>query len=482
MNGYEPAGRRDSRRDAVAMLVVLLPSIGRFEPDAWTSVPLRYGVVDRSGRVGQTGDAPLEHLPRASKLVLVLSGRDTLLLDVSLPPVDGVKLRRLLPHVVEEFLIDDAQRAHIAVGPAAGHDGRRPVAVIDRTRFASVLDWFAAAGYRRVRAVPLILCVPLQGGNGAAHDLAHEASEPAWQSDEPEARVPAAENIGEAAADTSPERSASPDTAGVLVLPRGAIDDTNPGGGFDEDSGETPEPTYELAVRHGATGFAVMTPHRLVEATVADLARRKPLRISVLAEPACDIVPAGALPMTWAELATHASACPFDLCQFEFASRSRAQPGAGGLRPWRGAIGLTAAALAVSIGAANVQWLQLRHRQDALNAQWEDIVKAAFPGTAAILDPRSQMQSGLARLRSAAGALRPDDYLVLAAALSRALDPVPSDAIAALDYSDGALDVTFKPGTTMDGGALRHRLQAQGLTVHEDNGKWTIGSAPPGSP
>jgi general secretion pathway protein L len=477
MNGYEPATRQDARRGAVTALTILLPSIERFDPHAWKSMPLRYGVSDRNGRVEQTGEAPLEQLPSASKLVLVLSGRDTLLLEVSLPPVDGVKLRRLLPNVVEEFLIDDPQRGHIAVGPARAPEGRRPVAVIERARFAALLDWFAEAGYRRVRAVPLILCVPLQGDTGAADDVA----EPVWKIDEPEAGAPTAEVVSEAAQDTSLAAVAHPDIAGVLVLPHSAMDDANRGDGFDEHAAQAPDPSYELAVRQGATGFAVVTPRRLVESTLAELARREPLRISALAEPTRDIVPAGARPMSWTELAAHASACPLDLCQFEFANRGRAQPGAGGLRPWRWAIGLAAAALAVSIGVVNVQWFQLRHRQDALNAQWQDIVKAALPGTAVILDPRSQMQSGLARLRSAAGELRPDDYLVLAAGLSRALDPVPSDAIAALDYSDGALDVTFKPRTTMDNGALRHRLQAQGLTVHEDNGKWTIGSAPPGS-
>jgi general secretion pathway protein L len=472
------ARRQEAQRGAVTALTILLPSIERFDPLRWQSMPLRYGVADRNGGT-ETGEAPLERLPRASKLVLVLSARDTLLLEVSLPPVDGVKLRRLLPHAVEEFLIDDPQRGHIAVGAAPAQDGRRPVAVIDRARFAALLDWFAEAGYRRVRAVPLILCVPLDDEAGVVDDR----TEPALKTDDPaEASASIAADAGDAAEDTALSAAIQPDIASVLVLPHSAIDDVDvASGGFDEQPTKELDQPYELAVRQRATGFAVVTPRRLVEATLAELARREPLRINALAQSTHDLVPAGARPLSWTELAAHASACPLDLCQFEFANRNRAQAGGGGLRPWRWAIGLAAAALAVSIGVVNIQWLQLRHREAALNAQLEGIVKAALPGTAVILDPRSQMQSGLARLRSAAGELRPDDYLVLAAGLSRALAPVPSDAIATLDYNDGALDLTFKPGTTMDGGALRHRLQAQGLTVHEDNGKWTIGSVPPGS-
>ncbi|WP_233834853.1 type II secretion system protein GspL [Paraburkholderia sp. ZP32-5] len=474
--------RQEGQKAAVTSLTVLLPSIEQFDPHAWMTMPLRYGAADRNGGI-ETGEAPLEHLPRAAKLVLVLSARDTLLLEVSLPPVDGVKLRRLLPHAVEEFLIDDPQRGHIAVGPASAQEGRRAVAVIDRARFAALLDWFAEAGYRRVRAVPLILCVPLDDEAGDKASAADDRTEPALKTDEPNANTPLAEETAVTVEDTSLPAAAQPRITSVLVLPHRGLDNAKASVGlrFDEHATAEPDPTYELAVRQHATGFAIVTPRRLVEATLAELARREPLRISVLAQPARDAVPAGARPMSWTELAAHANACPLDLCQFEFANRSRAQSGAGGLRAWRWAIGLAAAAVAVSIGVVNVQWFQLRHREAALNAQWEGIVKAALPGTAVILDPRSQMQSGLARLRGAAGELRPDDYLVLAAGLSRALAPVPSDAIAVLDYSDGALDVSFKPGTTMDGGALRHRLQALGLTVHEDNGKWTIGSAPPGS-
>ncbi|HEY1611629.1 MAG TPA: type II secretion system protein GspL, partial [Paraburkholderia sp.] len=184
--------------------------------------------------------------------------------------------------------------------------------------------------------------------------------------------------------------------------------------------------------------------------------------------------------LRWEVVAREALACRFNLCQFAFSRAGRAGLGRGGLRHWRTALGLVGAAALVSIVAVNVQWFQLRHRRDAINAEMTSLVKASFPGAPIVLDPHAQMALGLKRLAQADGELRPDDFLTLAAALARALPPVASTALAGLDYSDGAFDVTFKPGTEIDEEGLKRRLAAQGLSAQEENGKWTLKSARPG--
>jgi general secretion pathway protein L len=190
--------------------------------------------------------------------------------------------------------------------------------------------------------------------------------------------------------------------------------------------------------------------------------------------------PAGIEGLPWERVAREALACRFNLCQFAFAHAGRVRPGEGGLRRWRVALGFAGAAVVVSIVAVNVQWFQLRHRRDALNTEMMQLVKEALPGATVVLDPHEQMAAELKRMRQAGGELRPDDFLALAAALSRALPPLPSTALAGLDYSDGALDVTFRPGTEMDEDALTRRLATQGVSALEDNGKWTLKSARPG--
>ncbi|WP_193100220.1 type II secretion system protein GspL [Burkholderia sp. Z1] len=438
----------------MSSLIVLLPSIGTFDAENWQAVAMPYALFDRRGQLVRAGSAHRDAWPKAASTVLVLAARDTLLVDVTLPPVTGTKLRRVLPHAVEEYLIGDAQQSHVAVGPTASGDAARSVAVVDRKRFGEVIDWFDTAGHRRVRAVPLIHCMAMGGGEQADGDEHSEANVLIVSPPVP------SEIVGETVADP---------------------------------------PRLELAVRRGTSGFGLETRASALDVTIAELSKHESVRVHVLVVDVHDDVESGAttesdmlerggrhsemLPVAhtlpWDVLARGALDCRFDLCQFEFARNTRADR--GGWRRWRVPAGLAIASAVVAIATINVQWFQLRHRQDALNAQLTARVKAAFPDTTVMLDPPMQMRTGLERLRTAAGELRANDYLVLSASLSRALGPIPSDAIATLDYRDGALAVAFRPGTAVDGDGFRQRLQAQGVTANEEDAKWMLGSTRPAS-
>lgn len=444
----------------MSSLIVLLPSICAFDAENWQAVAMPYALFDRRGQLVRAGRVHCDAWPKAASTVLVLAARDTLLVDVTLPPVTGTKLRRVLPHAVEEYLIGDAQQSHVAVGPAASGDVARSVAVVDRKRFGEVIDWFGTAGHRRVRAVPLIHCMAMGGGEQADGDEHGEAAPTAGSEADVLIVCPPvpSEVVGETAADP---------------------------------------PRLELAVRRGTSGFGLETRASALDVTIAELSKHESVRVHVLVVDAHDDVESGAattsgmlergtghsetLPvartLSWEVLARGALDCRFDLCQFEFARNTRADN--GGWRRWRVPAGLAIASAVVAIATINVQWFQLRHRQDALNAQLTARVKAAFPDTSVMLDPPMQMRAGLERLRTAAGELRANDYLVLSASLSRALGPIPSDAIATLDYRDGALAVAFRPGTAVDGDGFRQRLQAQGVTANEEDAKWMLGSTRP---
>src|SRR5471032_1758813 len=121
----------------MSSLIVLLPSSDALAPRGWEATPMPFALLDRKGAALRAGSALLDALPKADVTVLVVAARDTLLLNAKLPPVTGPRLRRVLPNVVEEYLIGDAQRCHIAVGPLVPGTAEHCVAVIDR-------DWFAA--------------------------------------------------------------------------------------------------------------------------------------------------------------------------------------------------------------------------------------------------------------------------------------------------------------------------------------------------
>ncbi|KDB10723.1 general secretion pathway protein L [Burkholderia sp. lig30] len=495
----------------MSSLIVLLPPLDTFDAQTWQTMPMPYACFDRHARLERAGDAPPDAWPKAAATVLVLAARDTLLIDVPLPPVTGMKLRRILPHAVEEYLIDDAQRCHVAVAPAAKGDAQRRVAVVERERFGALLDAFVAAGHRRLRVVPLLHCMP-------AGELTIAAPMPAARADD--AVIDSADETAAAVAETDDTaagegiESGLPDEADVLIVRRATLrieanDADNATDNVADSNADSDDDAQwlDVAVKQGTAGFGFETHASALDVAIAELSRLQPIRVHALAVTAhgdadepqdvpatADVrapafaragaarpnaFPLAARTLPWETLAHGALACPFDLCQFEFASGARATGVSNGWRPWRFALGFAIASLAVSTATVNVQWYRLRHREDALNARMTDVMKTAFPGTTAVLDPHAQMQAGLERLRGAAGELRANDYLVLASALARALAPIPSDAVAMLDYRDGSLDVTFRPGTTLDADGFRRRLQAQGLTVQEDNAKWTIGSARP---
>ena len=181
---------------------------------------------------------------------------------------------------------------------------------------------------------------------------------------------------------------------------------------------------------------------------------------------------AAALPFE--SLARAALECRFDLCQFEFESRPWRLDRAT-VRRLRLPIALIAASLVTAIVGANVQWFMLARERDQLNAQMTELLLNAFPKTAAVLDPPAQMKSQLERLRLAAGQMSPDDFLSLASRLAAALGPLPVNGIAALDYHDRRLELTFKPNVSADPDFLT-RLAQHGLAGQFDSntGKWAI--------
>jgi general secretion pathway protein L len=120
----------------------------------------------------------------------------------------------------------------------------------------------------------------------------------------------------------------------------------------------------------------------------------------------------------------------------------------------------------------------MSRQRDAINAQMTELFLNAFPKTTVVLDPAGQMSRQLQQLRLAAGEPSADDFLALADSFARSLGPVPVNGIAALDYHDRRLEVTFKPGVNIDAD-LGKRLARNGLAGTQDSstGKWTIRSA-----
>ncbi|WCM19866.1 type II secretion system protein GspL [Paraburkholderia bryophila] len=465
----------------MSTLIVLLPPRDPAVPSQeWQLPELPFVLLDKSGRTQRAGRSSLALLPRASSTVLMVAARDLLMMPTTLPPLRGPKLRQALPNIVEDQLIQDPQTCHIAVDPKPLAGGKQMLAIIDRGWFRFICEAFSTAGHRSLRAVPVTRCLPQVASPDVPAEVAElvSAGEPG---------VGGAAQVATSLPGVAPV--VAPGVAAVMPMVAtvlGAVVQTAPALLLESvvDSGV---PRVELAIARGVQGEGLAVPATAVNATLAALAGAAPVSLYMLTElpgnePGLAArSPArlaahihGASPLPFEQLARRALECRFDLCQFEFASQPWRLDRAT-LRRLRLPVLLAVGALVVAIVGMNVQWLMLAHQRDAINTQMTELLLNTFPKTTVVLDAPDQMSRQLQQLRVAAGELSPDDFLSLADGLARSLAPVPVNGIAALDYHDRRLDVTFKPEVKLDPDFAK-RLTRNGLTgeIDSNTGKWTI--------
>ncbi|MGN8106805.1 type II secretion system protein GspL [Paraburkholderia sp. 22098] len=466
----------------MSTLIVLLPPRDPAVPSQeWQLPDLPFVLLDKSGRTQRAGRSALALLPRATSTVLMVAARDLLMMPATLPPLRGPKLRQALPNIVEDQLIQDPQTCHIAVDSQSAAGGRQMLAIIDRGWFRFIYEAFSAAGHRSLRAVPVTRCLPEATLSAVPAEVAETVSATetamAGASLADAAPVPGA-------ADVAPD--ASPEIVPMVAAVLGTVVQTAPAMLL-EGAVESGMPRLELAIARGAQGEGLAVPANAVNATLAALAGATPVSLYMLTEvpgnepslgassPArLGALVHGASPLPFEQLARRALTCRFDLCQFEFASQPWRLDRAT-LRRLRLPVLLALGALVVAIVGANVQWLMLSRQRDAISTQMTELLLTTFPKTTVVLDAPDQMSRQLQQLRVAAGELSPGDFLSLADGLARSLPPVPVNGIAALDYHDRRLDVTFKPEVKLDPDFAK-RLARNGLSgaIDSNTGKWTI--------
>jgi general secretion pathway protein L len=504
----------------VTTLIVQLPPRDPAVPaQEWALPALPFVLLDKRGRTMRTGAATVALLPKAALTVALVAARDTLLLRAKLPPVKGLKLRQILPNVIEDQIIQDAQTCHIAVDPEPAVNGVKLLAIIDRGWMRFLTEAFSQAGHRSVRLVPITAGLPaaddaalsgvpsatgVAAADGDVPELAEVviADEAMADANAPVAAVGASRMGREAAREAAKEaaKEASEHAALELAVPvvaviLGAIVPTDPvlAGEATFTPALAAVPRVELAMARGRLGEGMAVPASALDATLTAVAAGAPLTVYRLtatpgAEPGMDstaprwldaqgnaqAMAARALPLPFETLARAALTSRFDLCQFEFASQGW-RPGRHTWRRWQLPISLAVATVVVTLVGLNIQWLTLAHERDAIVSQQTETLLSTFPRTQVVLEPSSQMARQLDQLRLAAGQLSPSDFLSIAAGVSRSLGGVPSDAIASLGYRSRELTVTFKPGVHADPG-FASRLSGNGLDGHEAGGKWTIKS------
>ncbi|WP_169307321.1 type II secretion system protein GspL [Chitiniphilus eburneus] len=121
------------------------------DPDS--NQPLSWFLVDGAGRTEQSGSAPIERLPAATRLELLISPARVSAHVIPLPRQPQAKLRALLPLALEDKLLTPAATLHFALLPLG--DDRWRVFAVERAWLKHWLDRLSTAGRSVEAAYPL---------------------------------------------------------------------------------------------------------------------------------------------------------------------------------------------------------------------------------------------------------------------------------------------------------------------------------------
>ena len=389
-----PARSSGSTPQHHALLALALSTRGR---------PLRSAVAPLGELVSQFIQVP--------EVVLLLSASDVTLVRLAVPPLSSTRLQAALPSLIEDQVLGDTSDCIIAAGPEA--DSHRLVAVCDRVWLQSWVDTLRQLGARRVRVLPMSLCLPLIDGVVSAALI--------QQVDRYELAL----------------RLSTDEGLGLSIE-------------VENDSELPGTVTQMLSQLVPAQMVSLSVPTAQQQQFMQWLEFRQSSNISLVDE-------------QWVEWIAASHQVPVDL----MSAIDDEQPSTIDWTGWRYPILMAMMFVLFNIVAVNADWLRLRHEGLQVRDDITEIFRRSFPNDQVILDPLAQMKQKIAISRQTSGQLSPSDYLVLSAALGEAWRESGHDVrgIAALEYRDGALSIKLKPDTKLSLEALQGPLVARQLKM-----------------
>jgi general secretion pathway protein L len=396
------------------LYIRMIPKTAVSDAESWLAASCPFALAADAGGIQREGMATLAELrsivPSAQRVVILLAASDVTLLQVQVPPMSPAKLKAALPGLVEERLIADPADCALVAG-AAGADGSRTVAVVQRDWLDNLVATFVSFGARKLAVVPLQLCLPYQEGQAfaAVHDIAGEL--------ELTLRIAECEGVG------------------LAIYP---------------EAGEPAEHAVMQTVQAmtAQRPLALYVPQSQLQDYRQAVAREEGLaeRIAIHAE-------------SWDAWIDGAAQANIDLT----AGRQDASGAKFDWRKWRWPVTLATLLLAVNILALNIDWWRMSNEADQLRASMTQIYRKTFPKDTVIVDPLAQMKQKLGGGQRGA----PDDFTTLAAAFGEALNSAGGTAanIAALEYKDRSLQVRLKPGSTPPTEQMKAALASRNLAL-----------------
>ena len=304
----------------------------------------RWLLLDSEGKpqgsihAGTLADAAIE--APGQRVVVLVSGADCLLTDVSIPGRSRQKLLRAVPYALEEQLSEEVENLHFAVG-STQDNGAWPVAVIGKAFMDALMAEYSEAGLDVQQVTPEALALPYNGG---------------------ETSVLVENDVALVRTGSAAGFAVDSDNLGILLAARMT----------DEDSALPP---LHLFVREDSLS-PDMTEY--VGETRVEPFAGDPLNV----------------------FAHGLDARSINLLQGDY---SRTGDWAALLRPWRATAALLVAGLLLSNVVMGLDYFQLSRESEQLRAQIEQTFRQAMPETQRIVNPRIQMQQQLDKLQRKQG-------------------------------------------------------------------------------
>lgn len=383
-------------------------------PQAPLASSVHFSLATR-GRSIRTASALLSELSpqlsQVSNVVVLLAASDVTLLRMALPPLSATRLRAALPSLVEDHVIGDIADCAIAAGPET--EGQRLIAVCDRTWLQSWVSALRELGARRIRVVPVSLCLPAKEGVVSAALLSNTKH---------------------------------------FELALRFSDDEAMGLPIDvDDERELPSAVAEL--------LSALVPDRTVCLSVPAI-QHQWFAQWVQAQPGSHMQ---LTEQSWAEWIYTSTRVPLDL----MTAIGDHQSSHIDWYVWRWPIALTGTIAVFNIIALNADWWRLRSEGMRVRDDIMAIYQRSFPNDKVVLDPLAQMNKKIAASRSASGQLNTSDFIVLSATLGEVWREAGHDLriIAALEYRDGILSIKLKQGVQIYPEKLRRLLTARQMQL-----------------
>lgn len=351
--------------------------------------------------------SPLDEVgPQAAgcRVVVLVPGEDVTLARAVIPARNRQRVMAALPYMLEDRLIPDVETLHFAPGMRES-GGALCAAVVERARMDQWIERLHAAGIVPDMLVPDTLSLPFEAGSWTVLDkgeisLVRTAAQGGFALDSANFALLLPLSVEEAG-DQRPERIVLYDDAHKLDIE------------FPKDSGVHVE--WRAA---SGSRLALMVRHFSEQAAI-------------------------------------------DLLQGDYSRREQL----GRVwRPWIPAALLLAILLLVNAGMTLADYIALSRESAALEQEIQTIYLDAFPDARRVVNPRAQMEQGLAALRG--GGAGGSGFLALMNDAAGPLKQVDNLILQRVSYHDGKLDLALVIGDLQALDQLKQQLIEQaGMTV-----------------